>query len=374
MAAGLLSAPPFAPATAPGRLRLLAWLGLACALLTLAAHALAPAMRMDADADEAMRRTEAGMAEIRAMRLELGVPVDPALDPDGTGLIGADYTDLTTTLGDLRAKQTSLNPQFAGLITAWLKRAGVGPGDRVAVSLSGSFPALNLAVLCACDALGLDALVISSVGASTYGANIPGLTWLDMETRLARAGLVRSGTAMASLGGIMDTEGGLDGTGIEEGEAAIARNGATYLREGTPRTVIRDVERRMYLYTEAGPPKAFVNVGGNVTSLGWVSQAAMLDNGLLARVPPCSSPQRGVIFRMFEAGVPVIHLINIERLAAANHLRVGPTATRAAWGTDASTDMAAARRGHLWRLGVLLAVWLALGAILSRRESADREP
>lgn len=346
------------------------FLGFISIVLTLAVYMLTPPVVLDEDAGRAIRQMEKGMQELKAMRQNMGIPLEPKLDPALSGLIGVDYSDITSTLGDVRAKQTSLNPQFAGLLVVWLKQAGIEKGDLVDISFSGSFPALNLAAHCACDMLNLKTFIISSVGASCYGANIPGFTWLDMEARLFDKGLIRSRTRYASLGGIMDTGGGLDETGIEAGEAAIARHGAVYLREGTPRTVIPDVKRRMGLYTAKGLPKAFINVGGNVTSMGWVSEAALLDNGLIKRIPACSSLQRGTIFRMFEAGVPVIHLINIERLAAAYHLPIAPVTLNPS--TDPGMDMDTAWRGHLWRLGILLVAWFFLGSLFLSYELAPR--
>jgi hypothetical protein len=61
-----------------------------------------------------------------------------------------------------------------------------------------------------------------------------------------------------------------------------------------------------------------------VTALGWVLKAALLDNGLLKMAPTVSSPRLGLVFKFFEAGVPVIHLLNIERLAADNQLPSSP--------------------------------------------------
>ena len=337
-------------------------LTLTISLLVFSLHAAREQTLPDAQAWEAMRLMQRATRELKEMRLELGAEIDPALDPARSGLIGLDYSDLTTSLGDLRAKQTSLQPQFAALIVIWLQQAGVGPGDKIALCLTGSFPALNLAALCACAVMDLRPLIVSSVGASTYGANIPDFTWLDMETRLYKAGLLPWLTRYASLGGIVDTGGGIDETGIALGEAAIARHGAVYLREGDHRTAIRDVERRMDIYFQDGRPAAFINVGGNITAFGWISEATLLENGLLARVPSVSSPQRGLIFRMFEAGVPVIHLLNIERLAAANHLPVAPSSL------EPALDWSKAKQRHLAALAALLLVWFALAGLLLRRE------
>lgn len=361
MVAKLLKPVPYAARLAGKRLRLLLVLGAVLVFGTFVVYLLAPPVVFDKDARQAIRQMGAGLRELKTLRERLGIPLDQNLDPVLSGLIGVDYTDLTTTLGDLRAKQTSLNPAFAGLLVQWLKQAGVPQGGSVALSFSGSFPALNLAALCACEALNLQPLIISSVGASSYGANIPGFTWLDMEAWLFERGIIRSRTSLASLGGILDTGGGIDEQGIVLGEAAIAKHGAVYLREGTTNNVSADVERRMRLYCARGTPAAFINVGGNVTSLGWVREAALLDNGLLSRVGSCASPRRGTIFRMAEAGVPVIHLINIERLAAANHLPVGALARQT--GNPQQIDLTAARNNHLRQLGLLLLTWLVFATL-----------
>ena len=174
----------------------------------------------DAEEQRASQLMYQGLQVLHEMRLETEELIDPAFDPAGSGLIGIEYSDITTSLGDLRAKQTSLNPTFAGLVVKWLREAGVRRGDRIAVTFSGSFPALNLAVLCASEVMGLDSFVISSIGASIYGANIYGFTWLDMENRLNQAGLLHRRSRYASLGGITDIEGGAFETGIVEGEDA----------------------------------------------------------------------------------------------------------------------------------------------------------
>ena len=311
----------------------------------------------DADERQASQLMYESLQVLHDMRLETGEPIDPVFDPAGSGMIGIEYSDITTSLGDLVAKQTSLNPTFAGLVVKWLKQAGVESGDRIAVTLSGSFPALNLAVLCASEVMALDPYIISSVGASIYGANIFGFTWLDMEHRLNEIGLLNNKSRYASLGGITDINGGVFETGIEEGEAAIARNGITYLREGSFRDVERDTLRRMKLYFEDGRPAAYVNVGGNVTAIGWINETHLLGNGLLNWFPPTDNPKRGLLFRMHEQDVPVIHLLNIERLAAANFLPVAPRQL------SPDVDFAAARHNHLLWLFGLLAIWGAAAAL-----------
>jgi poly-gamma-glutamate system protein len=313
--------------------------------------------------NRANRRMLESMSCIRAAREAMGIRMDLNLDPNNTGLIGVEYTDLTSTQGSLSAKRTSLNPQFASLALSLLRRAGAQRGDRVALCFSGSFPALNIAVLAACEEMGLTPFTISSVGASAYGANIPGLTWLDMERILFEQGRIGYRSAFVSLGGIVDTEGGIDGTGIELGLRAIRDHGAVYLDEGKPGKLTADIDRRMQLYFAGGRPAVFVNIGGNVTSLGWVAEAARLENGLLRSVPACRSPQRGIIFKMMEQGVPVIHLLNIERLAARYFLPIAPVPLPS---DDSLGGKEALERRTWWQI-VTLGIWLLAAAWLTSK-------
>ena len=121
------------------------------------------------------------MEVIREARLALGVPIDLDKDPTGSGMVGLPMSPTTSISGVLEAKQTSANPNFAGVVVDMLKRAGVEEGDTVAVGVSGSFPAINLATYCALEVLKVKPIIIASAAASQWGANIPELTWLDME-------------------------------------------------------------------------------------------------------------------------------------------------------------------------------------------------
>ncbi len=258
------------------------------------------------------------IAAIREERIRLGLPIDAALDPNQTGMIGSDYTDLTTTLGSLSSKRTSANPNFAGAVVEMLHEAGVKHGGSVAISFSGSFPALNIAVLAAVHALELRPAIISSIGASMYGANEPELTWLDMERVLKQRGVLPYASNAAALGGIVETEGGLDGTGIGAGLRAIERCNVPYLEEHGEQSVEQDIDTRLEIYERilgSKRPDAFINVGGSLASIGVCPEAAMLSTGFVRHIRTCGGPKRGIIFRMAERGVPVIHLLNIKRLA-----------------------------------------------------------
>lgn len=264
---------------------------------------------------------------IKKARMERKIPINKENNPNETGMIGAEYTDITSSLGSLSAKRTSTNPNFAGVIIEMLFKAGVKMGDRVAISLSGSFPTLNIAVFSAAKVLKLQPAIISSVGTSMYGANDPQLTWLDMESILEKNGIFPYISEAASLGGIVETKGGVGRKGIKMGLEAISRNGVKYLNEQGEKTLIFDIERRLAIYDQTlgyQKPAVFINIGGSLTSLGNCREAYALSTGLLSKIPSSNHPQRGIIFRMSERRVPVIHLLDINKLAIRYGLPIDP--------------------------------------------------
>ena len=97
----------------------------------------------------ASRLAQQSMADIKAEKHARGIGIDRLSDLNETGMIGIRYTGMTTTLGVLEAKRTSTHPDFAALAVDLLQQCGAQNGDRIAVNLSGSFPALAISVLSA---------------------------------------------------------------------------------------------------------------------------------------------------------------------------------------------------------------------------------
>ena len=251
-------------------------------------------------------------------------PVDPSVDPSGSGLMGRLVTSITTGTGIASAKQTSINPNFAAVVLLLLKRAGVQPGHAVAVGLSGSFPALNVATLAAIQTLGAHSVTISSVGSSQWGANLPNLTWLDMENALVSRGVFEHRSVAVSAGGIDDRALGLEGDGKLAIDEAIARSGLPLL---APNDLADSIEKRMLLYRAGAgdrPLRAFVNVGGGTSSVGTRIGKELFTPGL-NRTLPRGAPPDSVMARFLADGIPVIHLSRIELLAREHGLPSRPT-------------------------------------------------
>lgn len=263
---------------------------------------------------EAARRAQAAQQCIKEHRLERGVFVDAVNDPNETALIGQDLTPITTDRGDINAKLASTNPNFAAVIVELLKQTGVKERDHVAVAMTGSFPAINIAVLSALETLKLTPIVITSVGASNWGANDPQFTWLDMERLLEQKGIFRTRSVAASIGGGGDIGRGLSPEGREMIVQAITRNNIELIDH---EHFERSIERRLELYDtyrKGHSLKAFINVGGGIASLGSVVNGELIPSGLSKELPLKNYPVRGVLIEMAQRGVPVIHLYNLRQM------------------------------------------------------------
>lgn len=286
-----------------------------CAGILLAP--VVPAADRDIKLDAAARMQNC-MDRVRAYKLEEGLGISED-DIRGTGMIGEPYTFITTTSGALEAKRTTADPDMAALLVQMLHEAGIRPGDTVGAGFSGSFPALNLAVLSACAAMDVRIVYIASVGASTYGANQPELTFPDMALRLAGEGLIPAPDAF-SMGGYRDC--GLD---MDPELAGAIR--ARLEESGIPMLYTEDfeenIEARMELYENKGPIDCFIGVGGNLTTIGRGEDT--VPYGL---VRPYSVKRAGEGSGLMElynaAGLPVLHLLNIKRLVADYGLPYDP--------------------------------------------------
>jgi len=125
-----------------------------------------------------------------------GVESDREHDPWKTGLIGIEWSPVTTTLGSLESKRTACDPRWSIVTSRWFEGLGLSEGDPVAIFSSGSFPGLLLNALCAAEDRGLDIFLVVSLGSSTWGANLPGLLWSDMGDLLRNAGFISTVAAL----------------------------------------------------------------------------------------------------------------------------------------------------------------------------------
>ena len=260
---------------------------------------------------------------IKQEHLRRGIPINKEFDPRETGLIGELITPVTTNTGHIAAKQLSINPNFSAVVVELLRQAKVGAGDLVAVGMSGSFPALNIATLAALKTLRIRALAISSVGSSQWGANHPLFMWPDMERTLTDRNLLPSRSITLSLGGINDQALGLSPQGQRLLRDAIARSDLRALKVKDYQDSLR---QRMALYRELSGDaeiKAYINVGGGTISVGTHVGKHLFRPGL-NRGLPRGTELESVMTRFASRHIPVVHLSNIATIAETHGLNIDP--------------------------------------------------
>lgn len=274
---------------------------------------------------EAAEKTQSAEQALCNRKVSLGL-YDSTLDPNRTGLIGVEYSNITTTLGNLKAKRTATNPDFAAYIVRELVDHDIATGDTVLVTMTGSFPGLNLAVLMALETLEVASLRVCSMGASSYGANQENFTWLDIEDLLVHQHLLKHRSDFVTLGGSGDVGGGISKDSRWQLRRKAERLGYTILKSRSARK--QKVLRREQL----GSPRSYallINIGGNQAMLGG-REGRELPGGWIApfldSLNTDDNPDEveGVVFDFLEDGVPVLNLLHIEDIAVSAGIPFDP--------------------------------------------------
>lgn len=268
----------------------------------------------------AAQRMQRGEALLLEVVLEEGIAIEE-IDLNRTGLIGPEWTPLTTTPGNEDAKRTSLDPNFAALLVRYFKEAGLEAGDTVAVGTSGSFPGLLTATLCAATEMDLDVKVSASFGASMYGATRLELNICRIMRLLKEGGIVEYQLLAVSPGGNNDYgESALFPDSRETIAQLAAQEGVEYIDYND---IEKSIARRLEMFGE--DVDCFVNVGGASVNSGTSAYTLDFPNGLVTdppRIP--TTPNRGLMYEYAARGVPVINMLNVRQMAADNGLAFDP--------------------------------------------------
>ncbi len=258
-----------------------------------------------------------------------GYVIDIQNDPHLSGLIGSQYSKITTDRGYIRDKLISTNTNNAAVLIDLYYRAGLRPGDYVAVTLTGSFPGMNIAVLAACKIMGLKPVIITSVGASTWGANWEELTWLDMESVLIENNIWSYKSTAASLGGGNDHGRGLSPEGRTLLKKAIDRNEVEFISsiddETRSGSLHKNIEKRIEIFDRVkgnNRYKAVINVGGGLAAVGSSQNGRLIPPGYNARLYERQLPAEGAITILAKRLIPVIHLLQLSQFAERYNLPV----------------------------------------------------
>ncbi len=259
-----------------------------------------------------------------------------SFDPMDTGLVF--FEDELE--GSLNSKLTTLNPNFAALIVDFITDSGIEPvkktsdyKPKIAVSFTGSMPGANLAVLSACEAMGLEPVIITSVSASNFGAlRYKDFSWLDMEYELTypEDSYFKHRSVAASIGKRRDSGIGLSNNAIKDIVSVLDKYQKIYgdrefeILYRPDKYLPYYIDRRMDIYDEksdGAPYDLFINVGGGVASVGYYAGikkvSGFVSADSLKNLYKNKSINDCVMHRFsdFENNpVPAINIVDIENL------------------------------------------------------------
>ena len=270
---------------------------------------------------EAALLTQSYMDTLQAEITRRGITIDPIDDPFGTGLIGTRLSSITTDRGLLSDKQAALNPNIAAIFVDEFTKLKLEEGDYIAVGLTGSNPAVNLALYAAITAMKLNPRIIVSLSSASYGANREELTWLDMEAILKRSGLLSFGASYAGYGGKEDLGIGLTDNGIQSLTEAMRRT-------NTPQLIGSDLDDNVQLrysayhdmLPEGSRYRAFVNVGRGLVNVGSEPNANLIPEGINRKLAEKEFEKEGVMMLMAQKNVPILHFSRVIRWVKQNDL------------------------------------------------------
>ncbi len=292
---------------------------------------------------------------------------DRQLDPMRSALIGVEFTPLTTTLGNLEAKQISTSPDFAALFIRWFYELDLKENERVTIHASASFPALILSALCAAEEWGLNIQLITSAGASSFGANRPLWTWWDMESFLYSQGLIHTRTSLATPGGPDDNGASFWPGGLEACQASARRNGLDLL---IPDDYAHAVRVKLSMITAGELPALFINIGGNEIAVGRPPCSLDLNPGLIKITLPEEACE-GLIHKLSRMNIPVLHLLHIKELAAYHGLGADIRSFQGVGMNPVYKYIQSNRTGAVLAFLLIIASWITFFIIQRHRSTKD---
>ena len=295
---------------------------------------------------EASSLTKKAFDTIKQYKLDNGMPI-VSEDKLKTGLIGEEATAIFTTPGNLHAKRTTCNPNWAAVIIDYFYKANLKSGDQVVFVFSGSVPGLNIAALAAAEVFGLNTAVMASIGASSYGATDPDFTFFDMMCLLNGKNVLKDRLDYVSFGGGSDTGNNFHDEEeifwnedlenlrtIEEIKSSIKaridKEGVNFIYEPDFST---NIDKRIeYLRQLVPDAKFLLNVGGSSVGIG-VDAETYIDSGFQDPTTKMTSKLSsfdvnkdnwGLIQYFLTKEIPVASMLNIRGLASDYGLAYDP--------------------------------------------------
>jgi len=271
---------------------------------------LAGAAGLNPEEDRLWERVRAAQVHLSQWRQSNGNATGLENDPWNCGLIGLEWSSITTTLGELASKRTACDPAWAVQFSRWFNELGLKPGDPIAIYSSGSFPGLLLNAIAASEMMQLKPLLIVSLGASTWGANHPDMPWPVLAAELRTGGFIHKRADYFTLGGGAELGHGLS----PEGEALLRKAAEASGVELLTADKLQEMIALKSGILESFQPKVFINIGGSQANLGDALEILRLQPGLVTDAE-LDHAGNGVIGFAMRNDIPVLHMLNLKSIS-----------------------------------------------------------
>ena len=248
------------------------------------------------------------------------------LDLYNSGLIGLQNSPITTIQDNdslmFKSKLLTTHPNFAALIVEFFYDAEISSGDTIAVSMTGSFPGANLALLSVCETMNITPIIMSSAGSSAWGANRVDLSWPIIESYLFDNNFLRNRSIVYSMGGDNDNGDNLSDKGIEILESSIPNN-VNFINEFS---LIDNISKKINFFdSNSNNYSMYVNIGGGASSLGNGLDKDSLQVGLINFLDiqdiGFSEFKKSISYNFLtEKSIPMLNIKNIIKLVPQDYV------------------------------------------------------
>ena len=248
------------------------------------------------------------------------------LDLYNSGLIGLQNSPITTIQDNdslmFKSKLLTTHPNFAAVIVEYFYDAEISSGDTIAVSMTGSFPGANLALLSVCETMNITPMIMSSAGSSAWGANRVDLSWPIIESYLFENNFLKNRSIVYSMGGDNDNGDNLSDKGIEILESSIPNN-VNFINEFS---LIDNISKKINFFdSKSSNYSMYVNIGGGASSLGNGLDKDSLQVGLINYLDiqdiSLNEFKNSISYNFLtEKSIPMLNIKNIIKLVPQDYI------------------------------------------------------
>jgi len=266
---------------------------------------------------------EAASELLLAEKQARGIWPGPEIDPNATGMVGHEYTTMTTTAATLENKRAPTSTDFAAALVRFLAENGIGRGDKVLLVMSGSFLGADIASIAALEALEADFVLVPSLGASQWGTNDPTFNLLDILALLREHGIIRAAPLAGVIGGNGAIGTNMDRLGDDPGVLDTLR--ASFAEHDVPLIETRplnDIVSKLagLIDEEIGGAEKIefiLKAGSSAISTGADPDRCEFPTGLQERPPMCAGGVPGLLHVVGSDDLRFLNLLNMRQLTEA---------------------------------------------------------